>query len=436
MTAISVDFTKTVRVMKPVHAIGQPPIMGWSDASLFHFLTEAGIPYSRLHDTGGAFGAGRFVDIPNVFRDFDADPDDPASYDFTWTDPLITSLVNAKVEPYYRLGVTIENEVWRKAYHVNPPKDFTKWAKICAGVIRHYTRGWANGFHYKMTYWEIWNEPDCGSLRNMWTGTWEQYLELYKTASRLLKGEFPEIKIGGYASCGFYALIHPEYKGDELRENFITSFERFLAFVSENQCPLDFFSWHSYDAPDTVEFYADYVDRKLKEYGFSGVEQHLNEWNYKHALRGKAYHSAAAAAFILEMQRSKVDIGMFYDGRCGTSSYGGLFNPMTLQPLKAYWSFTSFNEIYRLKNEVFSSSDTENVYVCAAVAQDEGAVMIVNFSEKECPVELDLGDRTITSCRLTDEAFDFAPVTFRNALPPNSVILLTVRPLREKKNRK
>ena len=436
MTAISVDFTKTVRVMKPVHAIGQPPIMGWSNDSLFHFLTEAGIPYSRLHDTGGAFGAGRFVDIPNVFRDFDADPDDPASYDFTWTDPLITSLVNAKVEPYYRLGVTIENEVWRKAYHVNPPKDFTKWAKICAGVIRHYTQGWANGFHYKMTYWEIWNEPDCGSLRNMWTGTWEQYLELYKTASKLLKAEFPEIKIGGYASCGFYALIHPEYKGDELRENFITSFERFLAFVSENQCPLDFFSWHSYDAPNTVVFYADYVDRKLKEYGFSGVEQHLNEWNYKHALRGKAYHSAAAAAFILEMQRSKVDIGMFYDGRCGTSSYGGLFNPMTWQPLKAYWAFTSFNELYRLKNEVFSSSDTENVYVCAAAAQDEGAVMIVNFTEKECPVELDLGDRTITSCRLTDEAFDFAPVTFRNALPPNSVILLTVRPLREKKNRK
>ena len=193
MTKITVDFTKNVRAMKPVHAIGQPPIIGWSNDSLFHFLTEAGIPYSRLHDTGGAFGAGRFVDIPNVFRDFDADPDDPASYDFTWTDPLITSLVNAKVEPYYRLGVTIENEVWRKAYYVNPPKDFTKWAKICAGIIRHYTRGWANGFHYKMTYWEIWNEPECEDRKYMWTGTWEQYMELYKTASKLLKAEFPEL---------------------------------------------------------------------------------------------------------------------------------------------------------------------------------------------------------------------------------------------------
>ena len=427
MTKISVDFSKKVRAMKPVHAIGQPPIMGWSNDSLFHFLTEAGIPYSRLHDTGGGFGGGRFVDIPNVFRDFDADPDDPASYDFTWTDPLITSLINAKVEPYYRLGVTIENEVWRKAYHVNPPKDFTKWAKICAGIIRHYTRGWANGFHYRMTYWEIWNEPDCGSLRTMWTGTWEQYMELYKTASKLLKAEFPEIKIGGYAACGFYLLLHPEHQGNEVQENFIRSFDRFLAYVKENRCPLDFFSWHNYDTPDTVAFYADYVDRKLKEYGFSGVEQHLNEWNLKPALRGTAYHSAATAGFILAMQQSKVDIGMFYDGRCATGKHGGLFNPMTLQPLKSYWAFTSFNELYRLKNEMFSASDTKNVYVCAAADRDEAAVMIVNFSEQECPVELDLGGKTITSCRLTDAAFDFAPVMFRNALPPHSIILLTVR---------
>ena len=427
MTKISVDFSKKVRAMKPVHAIGQPPIMGWSNDSLFHFLTEAGIPYSRLHDTGGGFGGGRFVDIPNVFRDFDADPDDPASYDFTWTDPLITSLINAEVEPYYRLGVTIENEVWRKAYHVNPPKDFTKWAKICAGIIRHYTRGWADGFHYKMTYWEIWNEPDCGSLRTMWTGTWEQYMELYKTASKLLKAEFPEIKIGGYAACGFYLLLHPEHQGNEVQENFIRSFDRFLAYVKENRCPLDFFSWHNYDTPDTVAFYADYVDRKLKEYGFSGVEQHLNEWNLKPALRGTAYHSAATAGFILAMQQSKVDIGMFYDGRCATGKHGGLFNPMTLQPLKSYWAFISFNELYRLKNEVFTVSDTKNVYVCAAADQDEAAVMIVNFSEQECPLELDLGGKTITSCRLTDAAFDFVPVSFRNVLPPHSIILLTVR---------
>jgi len=37
--------------------------------SLILYFGEAGIPYSRLHDTGGRFGGGVFVDIANIFRD-------------------------------------------------------------------------------------------------------------------------------------------------------------------------------------------------------------------------------------------------------------------------------------------------------------------------------------------------------------------------------
>ena len=31
MTEITVDFTRNVRAMKPVRAIGQPPILGWNN---------------------------------------------------------------------------------------------------------------------------------------------------------------------------------------------------------------------------------------------------------------------------------------------------------------------------------------------------------------------------------------------------------------------
>ena len=50
------------------------------------------------------------MDIPNIFRDFDADPDDPEAYDFAFTDLLIKALVENGVEPFFRLGVTIENQ--------------------------------------------------------------------------------------------------------------------------------------------------------------------------------------------------------------------------------------------------------------------------------------------------------------------------------------
>lgn len=162
---------------------------------------------------GGRFGGGCFVDIPNLFRDFDADPEDPAAYDFTFTDMLLEALVQSGAEPFFRLGVTIENQACIKSYRIDPPKDTLKWAKICEGIIRHYTQGWANGYHYNIRYWEIWNEPDNYENINtnqMWHGTKEQYFALYAVASRYLKEKFPHLKIGGYASCGFYALTRKE----------------------------------------------------------------------------------------------------------------------------------------------------------------------------------------------------------------------------------
>ena len=57
----------------------------------FPYLKEANIPYSRLHDVGGAFSSNLYVDIPNIFRDFDADETDPANYFFDETDAVIAA---------------------------------------------------------------------------------------------------------------------------------------------------------------------------------------------------------------------------------------------------------------------------------------------------------------------------------------------------------
>ena len=140
MTHIFVDQTKILGKIKPMHGVGQPPILN-GNTSMFHYLSEANVPYSRLHDVGGAYGGSVFVDIPNVFRNFDADENDPDSYDFAFTDLLITELIHSGCEPIYRLGVTIENYHGIKAYHIYPPRDMAKWARICEHIIRHYNEG-------------------------------------------------------------------------------------------------------------------------------------------------------------------------------------------------------------------------------------------------------------------------------------------------------
>ena len=92
---ISVDFNEKTGKIKPMHGIGQPPLTGLSN-SMFHYLSRAGIPYSRLHDVGGWMGGGLYVDIPNLFPDFDADENDEASYDFAYTDVIIKNAIKNK----------------------------------------------------------------------------------------------------------------------------------------------------------------------------------------------------------------------------------------------------------------------------------------------------------------------------------------------------
>ena len=126
MAKITVDFNKIIGKIKPLHGIGQPPMARANqrvDTTAFRLLKDAGIPYSRLHDVGGAYGNNRFVDIPNIFRDFSKDPYDEKSYHFAFTDILIKDLMENDCEPVFRLGVTIENQCFIKAYRINPPKD-------------------------------------------------------------------------------------------------------------------------------------------------------------------------------------------------------------------------------------------------------------------------------------------------------------------------
>ena len=136
--------------MKPLHGVNNSPAALRKPVQSF---TDAGIPYMRTHDTMGAFGGAHYIDVPNIFRNFDADENDPESYDFAFTDAYIGNIIKSGTQIFYRLGVTIENSWDIKAYNIYPPKDFHKWARICEHIVRHYNEGWANGFHHNIEYW-------------------------------------------------------------------------------------------------------------------------------------------------------------------------------------------------------------------------------------------------------------------------------------------
>ncbi len=391
---ITVNPSAIIGKIKPFHAINNAPLLGTSD-QLFHYLGEAGIPYSRLHDTGGAYGGFRFVDIANIFRDWNADPSDPAAYDFAFTDWLLEKLTEQGVEPFFRLGATIENAHYIRAYRIFPPVDNRKWAQICAGIIRHYNHGWADGYRYHIRYWEIWNEPDNEpEIRDnpMWKGTREQYFALYETAANYLKEQFPDIKIGGYGSCGFYALndaFQANANSSPRTDYFITFFQEFLDYIAapEHTAPLDFFSWHSYADSRSNARYAAYVRRELDRRGLTATESILDEWNPGIQRRGTEEDACFIADMLLRLHNSPLDMLMYYDGQVH-GSYQGLFDPVRLTVFPAYYALQAFGELYALGGRVTAEADGE-LPLLAAADPDEalGKLLIVNTGDIPIPIE-------------------------------------------------
>lgn len=391
MSKVTVNFAEKRGKMKPMHAVNNGPVHTIGSDSKntnLEAFREAGIPYARTHDAAfyAGYGGEHTVDITAVFPNFDADPYDEASYDFACTDHYLRVIEMAGTETFYRLGQKIEHYV--KKFGTVPPKDFHKWAVICEHIIRHYNYGWANGFHMNIQYWEIWNEPDLdpddATNKRTWGGTTEQFFDLYTITAKHLKACFPELKIGGPA------LAHNDAWAKR--------------FLNEVDAPLDFFSWHRYDHnPRALGGRIDLIRKLLDESGHTETESILNEWNYVKGWKGDDYlytmraqrqlkGAAYVAATMCVSQEKALDMLMYYDARPCT--WNGMFNYFVIcDKLKGYYPFYAFNVLYRLKNEVATVSDDEDLYVCAAENDGEGAVMVTYYSDddtkEEKTVEID-----------------------------------------------
>ena len=445
LATVRLDFSKEVGKIKPMHAVGQPPIQGWDNFTLFHYLKEAHIPYSRLHDTGGPFGKNLYVDIPNIFRDFDADVDDPASYDFAFTDLLLADMVKNGVEPFYRLGVTIENRACVRKYRIFPPKDFDKWARICEHVVAHYNEGWADGFHHGITYWEIWNEPDLDNDEDpenspMWCGTFDEYCRLYEVASKRLKARFPSIKVGGFASCGFYGAEpgvplrvradNPDTPAGRRNAYRVECALKFLDFVRDTTSPLDFFSFHSYAEPKEMMEQIGTIALELERRGLNGVELILNEWMPGRSLKRTFTPELAAdiATVIVRGQHTRLDMLMIYDARIAARNiYAPLFHPMTARPTSAYWALFCFGELYRRGAEVFSivEGDCESLSIAAATDGADGALMLVNNGDEARALAFETNGARFRYGAATDADRQHELLTVcPDTIPPHAFMLL------------
>ena len=383
MNNISINFSETNGPIKPVNAVNNGPTLPsvrQGSRSNFEYYKEAKFPYARNHDASfyGPYGGEHIVDVHRIFKYFGADENDPESYFFEPTDNYVKNTIASGTKVFYRLGAAIEH--YHK-YGTRVPKDFAKWARICEHIIAHYTEGWANGFHYDIEYWEIWNEPDCinpDGTNPCWQGTTEQFIDLFEVTAKHLKARFPHLKIGGPA---FSYPCPKDFKN------------KFLNAVRDRNIPLDFYSYHWYG--DDIGVLKETIlnaQRELAGVGLMGTQTVLNEWNYvkgwleddwryskkvEKNLKGSSF----VAGCLCVAQENPLDMFMYYDARpCGMN---GLFDTGNFARLKPYYPFLLFSKLSDMGRYVKADNKEEDIYICAAKTEGKAGFMLTYYNDND-----------------------------------------------------
>jgi len=155
---------------------------------------------------------------------------DQLVYSFFNADQICDFLLSIGMKPFMELSfmpstLSSGNEiVFHYKGNITPPRDYGAWATLINKLVQHWVERY--GIE-KVSEWffEIWNEPN---LRDFWSGTQQDYFNLYQHSAKAIKDVNALLKVGGPATAD-NAWI-PE----------------FTDFCEKNNVPYDFISTHHY----------------------------------------------------------------------------------------------------------------------------------------------------------------------------------------------
>lgn len=182
------------------------------------------------------------------------------AYDFAEMDGIAAVLRENDVLAYWSYcyePAPLQNPpgAWKSA-----PSDLDAWGRVLAAFANHYR---AMGVANPVGYHEIYNEPDN---TDFFDASIDDYLAMYDYGVRAIKSADPDARVGGPALAFTKEWIAP-----------------FVAYVSQHQLSMDFFSFHHYGTNDDYQgldalmmaVRAGFANRPE----FATTEFHLNEFN-------------------------------------------------------------------------------------------------------------------------------------------------------------
>ena len=381
----TVDFNNVLGTFKPLANVTAGPessLVGYKDARI------------KMIRTNDYYGP---CDFPFYSRFFfnnainpQFDPTNPAHYDWTATDSVITINHDNGFETFFRLGISFN--VSEKSPYWDPPYDpndttYNNISEVFKRTAMHYNDGWDNGFNYGIKYWNVWTEPDGGFWNTSLSP--ETYYRMYEAVANKMKTYDSTLKVGG---AGFLS-------GNVINGGaWITDF---ISYCKNNNVPLDFLSWHLYNQhnPYSVYVYADYIRSILDTAGYTNVENIITETNMDlGSSNTNNFYTPEGAAWFASMliaaQSSSLDrlimyrgsrfMNLLYPDSAGTAryTYSGLgFRSFSVMADEAPTQIDAQGSVF-ISDVKTMKKDTTNLMIMASKPLDNKScyTLISNFN--------------------------------------------------------
>jgi hypothetical protein len=328
---------------------------------------EAGVTLVRSYDWISRLDTRNNPE--SLFPDWDADPTDPASYNFAVTDQWVEAVHSIGAEVLFTFSSAIPaNKL--------PAMDVAKYGVVVEHVVRHYARGWADGPARPIRMFEFGDQPDLGPLH--FAGPAEDFFDMYEAFSAAVKRVDDALVVGG-PSLAFPLNPDAPYR------------EGFLSFVRDRGLPLDFFSFLWFVDPTRdprdFAFVAEEMRTLLDSHGFPDTELMLSYWNYLAIPSNdapsdeKAAFQAAAAIYL---QDTPVDYAVFFRADSGRDPHYGFVDPAGVHnragmPDERAVSLSYIGQAMTGQRLAVTGGDETGFACLASRDGDRARVLIANF---------------------------------------------------------
>ncbi len=379
---IDVDLDATVGTVRALNGVqGGPAGINEGDPDLSTYYLEAAVPLVRLpQDDGFSYTLG------GIFPDADADPNDPASYEFGPIDASVGAIVDIGADVLWEATYDIGGgDSWVGCCMTGTaPTDLEKWGNVVEHVLMHFNDGWADGHNWNVRFVESINEPFMLGVydRADFEACWQAFAALSKVIDRYNARTGRSVQVVAYADP---ILTLDEGPGTDLG-----LMGNFLDFVAAEGLTLDAFSYHSYSDPEFQADIAWAARDVLDRAGFEDVALFNSEWNNAltvdpsaigDPLHINAYRAASETQTKILLQEV-VDQAVVYRGN--QRGYHGEETPTdntffseTGEPMPAYYGWLVFRDAETLTPVRVSASGAEAPLVAMASRSEDSSLVSI-----------------------------------------------------------